>query len=172
MSCSLPQHYGSTHQQVYQSVCLESELSAAQIARRHFLLIGFCETPRAKSRHSLHLRGLCAISRKLPFIFSYCGRTQKCCIRSKGGREPNVTDAAECRNVRFRGVDKIARKFRPTAAIHRVPSWRSATSQDKPFMHPTAFDDGHNALHQKPWRRSSSAISVLDAISRVGKAAK
>ena len=103
---------------------------------------------------------------------SYGGRTQKCCIRSKGGREPNVTDAAECRNVRFRGVDKIARKFRPTAAIHRVPSWRSATSQDKPFMHPTAFDDGHNALHQKPWRRSSSAISVLDAISRVGKAAK
>jgi hypothetical protein len=48
----------------------------------------------------------------------------------------------------------------------------SAASQDKPFMHPTAFDDGHQALDQKPWRHNSSTISDLDTISRVGKAKK
>lgn len=33
--------------------------------------------------------------------------------------EPIVTDAAECKNVQFRGADKIAPKFRPFPAFHR-----------------------------------------------------
>jgi len=53
----LHQHYGSTHGKVYQSVSMEREFSVAQIARRHFLLIGFCETPRAETGLSLRLRG-------------------------------------------------------------------------------------------------------------------
>jgi hypothetical protein len=56
MSCSLQQHYGPTHGQVYQSVCLEREFSMAQIARHHFLLIGCYETPRAETGHSLQTR--------------------------------------------------------------------------------------------------------------------
>jgi len=37
---------------------MEREFSVAQIARRHFLLIGFCETPRAGCGPSLQVRGL------------------------------------------------------------------------------------------------------------------
>ena len=58
------------------------------------------------------------------------------------------------------------------AVIGRKSKCCSAASQDKPFMHPTAFDDGYQALYQKPWRDNSSAISNLDTISRVGKEAK
>ena len=61
---------------------------------------------------------------------------------------------------------------RRKAVIGRKSKYCSAASQDKPFMHPTAFDDGYQALYQKPWRHNSSAISNLDTISRVGKEAK
>jgi hypothetical protein len=37
---------------------LEREFSVAQIAHHHFLLIGFCETPRAESGPSLQVQSL------------------------------------------------------------------------------------------------------------------
>jgi hypothetical protein len=50
----LPLQYGSTSQQVCQSVCLDREFSPAQIARRQFLLIDCYETPRAETGLTLH----------------------------------------------------------------------------------------------------------------------
>jgi hypothetical protein len=77
---------------------MEREFSVAQIARRHFLLIGFCETPRAESRHSLRLQTQLGNMMKAGTRGS--DKFFRCADAANGG-EPKIQDAAAWTKVRF-----------------------------------------------------------------------
>ena len=140
MSSSLHQHYGSMNQQVYQSVCLEHELSVVQIAHHHYLIDRLLRDTKVGKR---------------PFVavcMEVCFADKAGSVDRQDGRKPDLCCARKLNwQLEESGSSGLRLSFfdvqtQLTAAVR--PLYRFSATRLKPALRtwPRPCDRGHKVI--------------------------